>query len=82
MKKWKKKGQQLLATCLCALLLLGIVPLQPFAADMQSSSDMTEDTGDMPLQETLIESETAEILYEDTQKRDAYTKVYKKSDGS
>lgn len=82
MRKWKKKGRQLLATCLCALLLLGIVPLQPFAADMQSSSDMTEDTGDMPLQETLIESETAEILYEETQKRDAYTKVYKKSDGS
>lgn len=40
---------------------------------------MTEDTGDMPLQETLIESETAEILYEETQKRDAYTKVYKKT---
>ena len=82
MKKWKKKGQQLLATCLCALLLLGFVPLQPFAADMQSSDGAVNGADNTPLQETFVESETAEILYEDTQKRDAYTKVYKKSDGS
>ena len=82
MKKWKKKGQQLLATCLCALLLLGFVPLQPFAADMQSSDGAVNGADNTPLQETFVESKTAEILYEDTQKRDAYTKVYKKSDGS
>lgn len=49
---------------------------------MQSSDGAVEGADNTPLQEAFAEPEAAEILYEDTQKRDAYTKVYKKSDGS
>lgn len=77
MNKMKKTGVRFLSVCLCLLLFFGVVPLQVFAAELRTSGTEQNET---VLSDTA--EQQAEILYEVPQKRDAYTKVYKKSDGS
>lgn len=79
MKKKFKTGTKALAIFLTLLLFLQVLPMQVFAENLSQTPPIT----DASVQNLDNASEKdISILYEITEKRDAYTKVYKKSDGT
>lgn len=83
MKKGKKKITKILSVILSVLLFIGIVPVQVFAqvADTLEQAVSVSETETVS-EEISTEDAQSEILYEVTEERDEYTKVYRKSDGS
>ena len=77
MKSLKKQGNKIISVILVLLFVLQMMPLQ--AAAHISAQQMTADT---EVLETPEENEPISLLYELPDKRDEYTKVYKKSDNT
>lgn len=77
MKKKTKKACKILSVFLAFLIVVQILPLQVLAeniAELLSNNEITDTSSE--------DSTDIGILYEVEEKRDEYTKVYKKSDGS
>ena len=77
MKKKTKKACKILSVFLALLIAMQILPLQVLAENIAEllSNQGTADT-------SVVENTDVSILYEVEEKRDEYTKVYKKSDGT
>lgn len=83
MEKITKTMRKFLSLFLVLLILIQILPLQVFAesiTDAIAHKEFIEDVLNNPASED--NNSDAEILYEVEEKRDEYTKVYKKSDGT
>ncbi len=83
MKKKTKKMCKVLSVFLAFLIVAQILPLQVLAesvTDAIAHKEFIEDVLNNPTSEE--NTSDAEILYEVEEKRDEYTKVYKKSDGT
>lgn len=83
MKKITKSMRKLLSVFLVSLIVMQILPLQVLAESITDAIEHKEFIEDV-LNNPTLENNTsdAEILYEVEEKRDEYTKVYKKSDGT
>ena len=77
MKSLKKQGNKIISVILVLLFVLQMIPLQ--ASAHTSAQQMTADT---EVSETPEANEPISLLYELPDKRDEYTKVYKKSDNT
>lgn len=73
MKKGRKCIVKIISCILATVILLSALPLSTFAAQFKARQMVQSET-----EENIPEN----VLYEITSKRDANTKVYKKSDGS
>lgn len=83
MKKGMKKVCKMLSVFLTVLFVIEILPLQVMAAEFIDAVEQKEFIEDLVNNPTDVEKDAeAEILYEVEEKRDEYTKVYKKSDGT
>lgn len=83
MKKKTKTIYKILSVFLAFLIVAQILPLQVLAesiTDAIAHKEFIEDVLNNPTSED--NTSDAEILYEVEEKRDEYTKVYKKSDGT
>ncbi len=77
MKKKTKSTYKILSVFLALLIVIQILPLQVLAENIANIFSNQETT------DTLVDESTdVSILYEVEEKRDEYTKVYKKSDGT
>ena len=83
MKKITKSMRKLLSVFLVSLIVMQILPLQVLAESITNAIAHQQFIEDV-LNNPTLENNTsdAEILYEVEEKRDEYTKVYKKSDGT
>ena len=83
MKKKTKKMCKALSVFLAFLIVVQILPLQVLAENVTDAIAHQQFVNDVVNNPTLENNTSnAEILYEVEEKRDEYTKVYKKSDGS
>lgn len=83
MKKKTKRLCKVISVFLAFLIAIQILPLQVLAESITDAIAHKEFIDDALNNPTILESTSdAEILYEIEEKRDEYTKVYKKSDGS
>lgn len=83
MKKGIKTFCKVLSVFLAVLFVIEILPLQVMAEDFTEAVAKKEFIEDLVNNPTDAEKDAdAEILYEVEEKRDEYTKVYKKSDGT
>ncbi len=83
MKKKTKTIRKGLSIFLVLLIVTQILPLQVLAENITDAIAHKEFIEDVVNNPTSVEDDSnAEILYEVEEKRDEYTKVYKKSDGS
>ena len=82
MKKEMKKVCKVLSVFLTVLFVIEILPLQVMAAEFTDVVEQKRFIEDIVNNPTDVENAEAEILYEVEEKRDEYTKVYKKSDGT
>ena len=83
MKNKTKKVYKILSVFLAFLIVAQMLPLQVLAenvTDALAHQQLINDALNNPTSEDSVSN--AEILYEVEEKRDEYTKVYKKSDGS
>ena len=75
--------RKLLSVFLVSLIVMQILPLQVLAESITDAIAHQQFINDVVNNPTSIEDASdAEILYEVEEKRDEYTKVYKKSDGT
>ncbi len=83
MKKITEKLHKSISVFLVLLIVMQILPLQVLAESITDAIEHKEFIEDV-LNNPTLENNTsdAEILYEVEEKRDEYTKVYKKSDGT
>ena len=83
MKKKTKTMCKVLSVFLAFLIVAQILPLQVLAKSVTDAIAHKEFIEDVLNNPTLEDNTSdAEILYEVEEKRDEYTKVYKKSDGT
>ena len=83
MKKKTKKACKILSVFLAFLIVVQILPLQVLAENITDAIAHQQFINDVVNNPTSVDDDSdAEILYEVEEKRDEYTKVYKKSDGS
>lgn len=79
MKKKFQTGTKALSILLILLFLLQTLPMQVFAQSLSTTphaTDITTRDAELELDEEAL------LLYEIPEKRDAYTKVYRRSDGT
>ena len=83
MKKKTKKMCKALSVFLAFVMIAQILPLQALAENVTDAIAHQQFINDVVNNPTSVEDDSdAEILYEVEEKRDEYTKVYKKSDGT
>ena len=83
MKKKTKTMCKALSVFLAFLIVIQILPLQVLAENITDAIAHQQFINDVVNNPTSVENDSyAEILYEVEEKRDEYTKVYKKSDGT
>lgn len=81
-KKIEKTVSKALAFFLSALFIFEVLPTQIMADAYNDWSDQRNAINELIENPSVNEEDTADILYEVVEKRDEYTKVFKKSDGS
>lgn len=81
-KKSRTVISKFLAIFLSVLFITEFLPVQIMAQAYSNSTAQKSYTKDLIENPSASEENTADILYEVVEKRDEYTKVYKKSDGS
>ena len=83
MKKTMKCTTRLIAILLSVIMLLSVIPMQAFATYADNLLAAISDSKDADASEaTDTEDTQPQILYEIEEKRDAYVKHYKMSDGT
>ena len=74
----RKRILKLLSTVLAIIIILGVLPLSTFAAEVDSGLALEESIKDAAAKS----EERAEIIAEVKSRRDEFTKVFRKSDGT
>lgn len=83
MKKKTKKACKILSVFFAFLIVVQILPLQVLAENVTDAIAHQQFINNVVNNPTSVDDDSdAEILYEVEEKRDEYTKVYKKSDGT
>ncbi|HOD02653.1 MAG TPA: hypothetical protein PKN28_04945, partial [Clostridiales bacterium] len=83
MKKTLSFGSKMLAILLTMTMIIGILPMTVFAEEVGEAlarQEYIDNLLENPAQPE--EEEKAEVLYEVKEKRDEYSKVFKRSDGT
>lgn len=86
MNRGKRNAMKIISGILSVVLLLSAIPMQVFAAEQPEAEIGTQQeeilTDETPEENTESEAEPAEILSEDTEKREENVKHFRMSDGT